>query len=78
VPNVHAEVLVRKHVSALANDEAAKRPVALTNLKLPTTGVLQFIKSADSNFLLIHRASSFQGATLSSSNMPGIASAVQR
>lgn len=47
---MHAVILVGKYRVALANDEAFKWPVALTNAKFSTTGIFKFIQSPDADF----------------------------
>ena len=49
VPNVHAEVLVRVHVIAFANDEATKRPVAVTDFEFTAAGTIDFVQATDRN-----------------------------
>ena len=78
MPYVDAKILVGEDTVSLPNNETAERPVAIADLKLPTPRIIQIVQTADANLLFIHAADlSFHGATLTSSNMPGIARAVQ-
>jgi hypothetical protein len=43
VPDVHTIVLVGKDLVTLSHDKAPKRPVAVANLKLTTTRVVEFL-----------------------------------
>ena len=74
---MHAEILVRINRFTLTHDKPTKRPVAIAYLEFPATRILEFIKATNRYFLLGQFVSSFQGATLKSSNMPGMASTVQ-
>ena len=73
--DVHAEILVRENLVALAHDETAKRPVTLTDREFAAAWIIYLGDRANGNFHAIgHETSSFHGATFRSSNMPGIAS----
>ena len=48
---VGAKVLVRVDGIALPDNETAKRPVALADLKFSTTGVIEFVETPDGDFL---------------------------
>lgn len=73
--NVYADVLIGKYALPLANDKAAERPVAITDREFATPRIIEFGYVSDGDFNFSH--GSFQGATLNSSNIPGIAENVQ-
>ena len=78
MPDVHAEILVGIHFVALADDEAAKRPVAVADRKLAATGILELIEATDGDFLFAHfglTSASCRRDTTIASRMAGIPSA---
>ena len=48
--HVYAAVLVRVHRATLAHDETTKRPVAVADRELATSGIVNFIQPADGDF----------------------------
>jgi hypothetical protein len=52
MPGMHANVLVSVDLIALAHDEAAERPVALTDRELPAPGIFEFFEASDRDFPL--------------------------
>ena len=48
---MYAEILVGEHVTALADDKAAKRPVACTDFELAATGIFELIQATDRDLL---------------------------
>ena len=75
--DVRAEVLVGIDVAVLAHDETFERPVAFADPEFPASRIRQIIKSTNHNLAHDYAGSSFQGATLNSSSIPGTAHAAQ-
>ena len=52
MPDMCAEVLIRIHGVAATHYEAAKGPVTITDFKLATAWVVEFLEITDLDFLL--------------------------
>ena len=80
VANMHTMVLVGEDLTTPAHNETLERPIPFTNPKFAAAWIIEFVETAylDFRFCAAHPSTSFHGATLNNSNMPGMASATQR